>query len=237
MEKRIFRIWTFVSTTRIKLLEYEPFLSKIFIHIFVRAYRFIILSCKVAILRDFIAKSFLHNNFPLHLRITFFYSLSFIAEKDYQNSFAFYSFENFYLPYFARSYHFIVKSLQFFFAYILSYFLPFFTINHRKEKMHEEFSELEFAFRIPTAKTWKIRVRFIPLFLSLRKKASNNKLSRIREPAAIPPSHGRCVVSFRLKCELGSTCKLRLESELETSLDTLWKRSSPPVLEQRVTLR
>lgn len=60
MEKRIFRIWTFVSTTRIKLLEYEPFLSKIFIHIFVRAYRFIILSCKVAILRDFIAKSFLH---------------------------------------------------------------------------------------------------------------------------------------------------------------------------------
>lgn len=161
---------------------------------------------------------------------TFFHSLSFIAEKDYQNdSFAFYSFENFYLPYFARSYHFIVKSLQFFFAYILSYFLPFFTINHRKEKMHEEFSELEFAFRIPTAKTWKIRVRFIPLFLSLRKKASNNKLSRIREPAAIPPSHRRCVVSFRLKCELGSTCKLRLESELETSLDTLWKRSSPPV--------
>lgn len=157
MEKRIFRIWTFVSTTRIRLLEYEPFLSKIFIHIFVRAYRFIILSCKVAILRDFIAKSFLHFEPTIFLCTCVL--LSSILYHSSQKKIIrmirllFTRSKNFYLPYFARSYHFIVKSLQFFFAYTLSYFLLFFTINHRKEKMHEEFSELEFAFRIPTAKT------------------------------------------------------------------------------------
>lgn len=74
--------------------------------------------------------------------------------------------------------------------------------------MHEEFSESEFAFHIPT---WKIRSRvsFPPLSLSfflrlsLEKKTSNNKLSRIRAPAAIPPTPPhrplRGIVSFEMR--------------------------------------
>lgn len=167
---------------------------------------------------------------------TFFHSLSFIAEKDYQNdSFAFYSFENFYLPYFARSYHFIVKSLQFFFAYILSYFLPFFTINHRKEKMHEEFSELEFAFRIPTAKTWKIRVRFIPLFLSLRKKPAITSYREYESPPPFPPP--MAVAWYRFVWNANSGPLVNFDSSRNSKQASILCGNDPPRLCSSSALR